>query len=354
MPFPFQWFIAPCPEGTINVRETWRTDGTAHDLAQIISAPDAPFDPTNPFDDRTSFVCFPSETKVDGRPVKAAAAALLAHLETMPHEGPRGPAGQPGPAGPRGFAAEFPTLGTPDFTTFLQTITATLGALGGREPTTGRFPGFPAPIGLEPVLPGSTVNTPVVLGSTGDPGGVRRPKFPDEAQQDRAIQIGELLFRFHALRRARQNADKQRRNQEKYLANRFELLRRAAMPFGQSGSGFSEGGGPNGGRDFIGGALSDFFDWLARQLPGPGDPTRLPFPPNGGGAPPGNGFPQLPGGGGGGCPPLFRGGMPARVSPVPWFPVQAPNGKWFFFGHLGRPSFSRLKKPRRHHHHRKR
>ncbi len=58
-------------------------------------------------------------------------------------------------------------------------------------------------------------------------------------------------------------------------------------------------------------------------------------------------------GGGGGCPPLFRTGAPAGFSmrPVPWFPVQAPNGKWFFFGHLGRPTFSKLKSPRRHHHH---
>ncbi len=63
--------------------------------------------------------------------------------------------------------------------------------------------------------------------------------------------------------------------------------------------------------------------------------------------------PLLGGMGGGGCPPLFRTGAPAGFSmrPVPWFPVQAPNGKWFFFGHLGRPTFSKLKSPRRHHHH---
>jgi len=79
----------------------------------------------------------------------------------------------------------------------------------------------------------------------------------------------------------------------------------------------------------------------------------------------GNGIPappQLPSGipglsgGGGVCPPLFRTGAPAGFSmrPVPWFPVQAPNGKWFFFGHLGTPTFSRLKARRRHHHSRKR
>lgn len=288
------------------------------------------------------------------------------HLD-LPHAGPIGPPGPPGapgapgaigpagplgPIGPTGFAGELPTVGDPDFNAFLQTITATIGLFGDREPTTGRFPSFPsaAPIPLEPVLPGSTVNTPVILGSTGDPGGVRRPRFPDQRQLDRAQQIGELLFRFHALRRARQQADKQRRMQERYLANRFELIRRSLMPFGQSGA-FLQAprGGVNGGRDFLGGAIGDFFDWLSRQFPGTGDPTRLPFPTPGGGNGP---MPPVPGGGVGGCPSLFRGGVP-RMSPVPWFPVQAPNGKWFFFGHLGRPSFSRLKQPRRHHHHRR-
>jgi len=70
-------------------------------------------------------------------------------------------------------------------------------------------------------------------------------------------------------------------------------------------------------------------------------------------------FPSAPvqgpllGGGGGACPSLFRAGAPAGFSmrPVPWFPVQAPNGKWFFFGHLGSPTFSKLKGRRRHHHH---
>ncbi len=58
------------------------------------------------------------------------------------------------------------------------------------------------------------------------------------------------------------------------------------------------------------------------------------------------------GGGGGVCPPLFRAGASVlRMSPVPWFPVQAPNGKWFFFGHLGTPTFSKLKGKRKHHHH---
>jgi len=74
-------------------------------------------------------------------------------------------------------------------------------------------------------------------------------------------------------------------------------------------------------------------------------------------APQAPGIPGLQGGapfgGGGACPPLFRAGAPAGFSmrPVPWFPVQAPNGKWFFFGHLGTPTFSRLKARRRHHHH---
>jgi len=117
------------------------------------------------------------------------------------------------------------------------------------------------------------------------------------------------------------------------------------MPFGQSGF----VAGPVGtavatGLGAFGGTL---LESLISRLSG-GDVQTVPqFP----AAP---GIPGLQGGapfGGGGCPPLFRGAMSARMSPVPWFPVQAPSGKWFFFGHLGRPTFSKLKSPRRHHHH---
>jgi len=60
----------------------------------------------------------------------------------------------------------------------------------------------------------------------------------------------------------------------------------------------------------------------------------------------------LGGGGGTSCPTLFRGGaVPTRHTPIPWFPIQSPSGKWFFFGHLGTPTFSKLKKTRKHHHH---
>jgi len=121
------------------------------------------------------------------------------------------------------------------------------------------------------------------------------------------------------------------------------------MPFGQSGSFLSAGGGVNGGRDFLSDLLGAAGGFLTSQFSN--------APPGGGiiAQPPG--IPGLQGGapfvGGGACPPLFRGGVSARMSPVPWFPVQAPSGKWFFFGHLGRPSFSKLKSPRRHHHHRR-
>jgi len=119
------------------------------------------------------------------------------------------------------------------------------------------------------------------------------------------------------------------------------------MPFGQSGAFFSAGGGVNGGRDFLGDLLGAAGGFLTSQFSG------LTVPQGTGIAPPG--IPGLQGGapfvGGGACPPLFRGGVSARMSPVPWFPVQAPSGKWFFFGHLGRPTFSKLKSPRRHHHH---
>jgi len=118
------------------------------------------------------------------------------------------------------------------------------------------------------------------------------------------------------------------------------------MPFGQSGAFLSAGGGVNGGRDFLSELLGAAGGFLSTQF-GPTAGVPVPQIP---------GIPGLQGGapfvGGGNCPPLFRGGVSARMSPVPWFPVQAPSGKWFFFGHLGRPTFSKLKSPRRHHHHR--
>ncbi len=218
-------------------------------------------------------------------------------------------------------------------------------------------PGFPpirpVPIEVqqqEQVLPGGTVNVPVVLGSTGDPTGVRRPRFPDEEQLSRAQQIGRLIHWFLQLRKARQTQDKQRRAIERFLADRLALLRRAQMPFGQS-----QFVGPGAGAllpgigGIIGGLLPDL---IGRLFPGdqPGFPSLPSFPTTG--LPTqGPGLFPMPGGGGA-CPPLFRG-APAtfRMSPVPWFPVQAPNGKWFFFGHLGTPTFSKLKGRRRHHHH---
>jgi len=132
------------------------------------------------------------------------------------------------------------------------------------------------------------------------------------------------------------------------------------MPFGQSGFVGTTSIGP-----FLGGALGglagDAFEAILERLfrDQPGTVETQPFPrlpafP----AIDGGGVPQLPPGipgltgGGGVCPPLFRsGGSVLRVSPMPWFPVQAPNGKWFFFGHLGKPTFSKLKGPKRHHHH---
>ncbi len=207
---------------------------------------------------------------------------------------------------------------------------------------------FPAP-GAGDVLPGGTVNVPVVLGSTGDPTGVRRPTFPNQEQLSRAQQIGQIIRDLLALRKARQNADKQRRAFEQFLAARLAILGGQQMPFGQAGF---VGGSVLGGA--LGAAAESGLEALIRGLSGGGG-DRLPMAP--GGLPPLQGpgtFPMLPGSGGGGvCPPLFRTGAPAGFSmrPVPWFPVQAPNGKWFFFGHLGTPTFSRLKARRRHHHH---
>jgi len=214
----------------------------------------------------------------------------------------------------------------------------------------GTFPPIPnVPGAGARVITGGTVNVPVVLGSTGDPTGIRRPQFPDQEALNTAERIGLFIRDLLALRKARQNADKQRRAFEQFLAARLEQLRGGQqMPFGQAGfvAGPLLGPGIGG---FLGGLAADAGEaLLARLAGGGGAVTQLPA------------FPSVPGlqgpllgGGGGACPPLFRGGAPAgfRMSPVPWFPVQAPNGKWFFFGHLGSPTFSKLKARRRHHHH---
>ncbi len=266
-----------------------------------------------------------------------------------------GPPGLTGPPGPPGPAPEGTGVSGAEA---LRTLSAILDSLRRARDE----PAFPAPVSFPttgppapappagPVRPGGTVNVPVVLGSTGDPTGVRRPTFPNEDQLTRAQQIGQIIRNLLALRKARQNADKQRRAFEQYLAARLEILRRAQMPFGQAGTfQLSAGGGVNGGRDFFGDLLSAAGGFLTQQFGRSQlvDPAQFPSAP-----PPG--LPGLQGGPAfaGACPPLFRGGtMPMRVSPVPWFPVQAPNGKWFFFGHLGTPTFSRLKARRRHHHH---
>jgi len=262
--------------------------------------------------------------------------------------GAPGPPGVPGPGGPEVTGAEA-----------LRTLSAILDSLRrAREtaiavPASGGFPPIGPPAPLPPsgaVRPGGSVNQPVVLGSTGDPTGVRRPTFPNQEQLSRAQQIGQIIRNLLALRRARQNADKQRRAFEQFLATRLELLRRQQMPFGQSGF----AAGPVGtavatGLGAFGGTLLESLinRLTIDQTQLPGQQPAFPAAP---------GIPGLQGGapfGGGGCPPLFRGAMSARMSPVPWFPVQAPSGKWFFFGHLGRPTFSKLKSPRRHHHHRR-
>jgi len=250
-----------------------------------------------------------------------------------------------GPPGPAGLPAA-----PVDLAAIIRAVTGVVGSFN-REPTTGRrdLPG-------EPVLPGGTVNQPVVLGSTGDPRGKSRPDFPDDRQQavELARQIGLLIRQILAARAAKRAAERREENaavQRQLWLNFFARLGGQQMGFGQSGTQFvAPGGGAliPGIGGVIGGLLPGLIERFLPQLPGFG-PDPVPSFPQ---LPPG--IPGLsPGGGGGVCPPLFRSGAPAgfRMSPVPWFPIQAPNGKWFFFGHLGTPTFSKLKGRKRHHHH---
>jgi len=395
VPFPFQWTIAPCPEGTITVRETWRTDGTQRDLLAILSSPCPARNPDT--GEVGTFTCFPSGVEVGCDVPQASATALLAHLETMPHEGPEGPRGPEGPAGapgapgaigplgPAGFvgpAGELPALGTPDFSKLLQTLAVSLGSLTRRAPTTGgvALPALPAlpslpSVVLEPVAPGGTVNVPVVPGSTSDPAGTKRPSFPD-TQRERILEILRLLApqiaNELAARRAQKRAQELIRDQlnafRAALAARIAAIRRLQMGFGQSGQ-FGLGlqaPGPSGRgvqQAGVGGSILDILIGLGTTVGGDilerlrlgvtQDPQRTDAPQ----LPaelqiPGLDLSVLGGGGAGACPTLFRpGAVPTRDTPIPWFPIQSPSGKWFFFGHLGTPTFSKLKKTRRHHHH---
>lgn len=258
-----------------------------------------------------------------------------------------------------------------EFGDLLKTILGALGQLRGRRPSTG----------LETVAIGGTVNVPVVRGSTADPAGTLRPTAaafvpkpppppprtpPRPTATQATANIARVILSL-LLQRRRENfiRDAQRRQRE-LLARQQALLRaaaeRRAMPFGQSG--FVAPGSQLG--PFLGGALGglagDAFEAILERLfrDQPGTIETQPFPrlPAFPELPPGTQVPQLPPGipgltgGGGVCPPLFRDrGSVLSVSPVPWFPVQAPNGKWFFFGHLGTPTFSKLKGRRKHHHH---
>jgi len=267
-----------------------------------------------------------------------------------------------------GFAEPSPIPGPAeagDFGELLRTILGALGQLRG---------GRARPTGLEPVAIGGTVNVPVVPGSTSDPRGTLRPTEaaflpkppppgprspPRPTAPQAAANIARVILSL-LLQRQRERAlrDAQRRQRELIAA--AAALRRQQMPFGQSGASFigPVAGGAIGGaigglaEDAIGALIERFFprETTLPTLPQlPGFPSLPAFPPT---------LPQLPpgipglSGGAGVCPDLFRMGTGAmRVSPTPWFPVQAPDGKWFFFGHLGKPTFSKLKSPRRHHHH---
>jgi len=248
-----------------------------------------------------------------------------------------------GPPGPQGLPA--PPI---DLAAIIRAVTGVVGSFN-REPTTGRrdLPG-------EAVLPGGTVNQPVVLGSTGDPRGKSRPDFPDDRQNEVEIarQIGLLIRQILAQRAARRALERQ---QELRLAWIRALVAQSqgGIPMGFGQAGFVGAGA-------LGTGISDLLVQLAGSVAGGliGNQLTLPMqlPGQQPSFPPAPGIPGLQGGGafggGGACPSLFRAGAGAmRVSPVPWFPIQAPNGKWFFFGHLGSPTFSKLKTRRRHHHH---
>lgn len=374
--FPATFATIVCGPHTVSSRSQLRSDA-AQSLGAVDTLRD--FRPSESVD----FNCLRGPTV---RVSIATAIATLVDLAAMlnaydvhlnlPHEGPTGPIGPAGPAGPigpggligpigpTGFAAELPSLGTPDFATLVQSLLGALGSLRGRNGGTVRLPALPAPV-LEPVTPGGTVNVPVILGSAQDPTGQQRPRFPDTRREQLLQLLSKLFDQFladqagrRAQRRAEDVIDAQLVAFRAALAARQAQLERERRPpvgtgaFGQAGT--LQLRGTNGGASDPG-LLERLLAAAGQLFPGQGFPSlpaapRLPAEMQG---PPG--FPEQLAGLAGACPPLFRPGTSVlRVSPVPWFPVQAPNGKWFFFGHLGTPTFSKLKGRRRHHHHRRR
>jgi len=294
--------------------------------------------------------------------------------------GPIGPLGPIGPIGLQGLVGSLPTLGTIDFARLLENLIGSLGQILGRDRTRIRFPALPAlptlpapgpsrPV-LERVAPGGTTNVPVVLGSTQDPTGRQRPRFPDDARARIVETINILLRQFFAERAGRKAADRQReiirarlnaflaalaaRNAaiERILRER----RLSAMPFGQSG--FASSGGGGGGGGFLETILSAAPDIIGALRGGRGgfQFPQVPFPPLGppgvvpfvgpilrtgagvaGGVAAGELLGSLFGGDGATCPGLFRP-TAGRTRPVRVVSVPDPDtGEARFFGHLGTP-----------------
>lgn len=266
--------------------------------------------------------------------------------------------GPPGPPGLPGTGADLSAINQ----AIANTVRNILATLGSRQPTTGGFPG------LEPVRPGGSVNVPVVRGSTADPTGVLRPTrqafepvarigprppppppAPPTQRQlafQRVVEIIQLLLRQaqeralrEAQRRARELQAQQLANFRAAIAARDALRereRRAAMGFGQAGFRADDGGGVNGGRDFLadalaalGGVVQDRFGRPFADSPAPGG--------NGAASPELDALLRGLGGGNGACPSLFR---PGRVSSRPASVVCVPDpqtGEARFFGSLGTP-----------------
>jgi len=323
------------------------------------------------------------------------AETLVRLNDLMPHPGVPGPPGPPGPIGPigplgpvgpigplgpigatglQGLVGDLPTLGTTDFASLLESLVGALGQILGRDRTTIRFPALPAlptlpaqgparPV-LERVSPGGTTNVPVVLGSTQDPTGRQRPRFPDDARARIVETINILLRQFFAERAGRKAVDRQReiirarlnaflaalaaRNAaiERILRER----RLSEMGFGQSG--FSSGTGLSAGGGFFESILSGAPD-IIRALRGGRETFAPPLGLPGGAPSFGPLVRQIPavlagvaggelleglfGNGGAACPPLFRAGA-ARSRPVRVVSVPDPvTGEARFFGHLGTP-----------------
>lgn len=330
--------------------------------------------------------------------------------------GPIGPIGPIGFVGPQGIPGVFPTSGS-TFADLIRNLAITVQRIFGSEQRSGSsLPASPATVQpttslqrivLEKVGPGGSIAQPVIKGSTSDPTGILRPRFPQAATRvvprripptapprtplpqtasERALFLlrGFMQFGLPALLRERERdfqRDQIRRARDIANINKesvgalsafLQRVRGTAMPFGQAGFTTGQDSGlfglsPVGGGGFfdslpgiieaITGGRGVFPQTQTTQFAGAAAKVAKQLPGILGGLAGGELLEGLFGNGGNGGA-LFKPSA-SRIVAVPEITMMGPDGKCHTWLHAT-PKGWKINKSnvtgrrRRHHHHRPR